>query len=307
MLRYLLRRLALAALVIFLTISLSFFMMFLSSDPLVVLMTRAEGASPEEIARLAHELGYDRPVLVQYADYVAGVLQGDFGNSIVYQQPAMDLVAKRIPYTVQLAVVAFLLTLVIAVPLGVLSGLFHGRAWDHGAAVVSGLGLAVPSFVVGPILILVFAVGLGLLPVAGAGSPAHFVLPAITLALLPAARTIRVVRSSVFDVAGEEFVRAARAKGLDRPKVVWRHVLPNAMLPVLSVLGLQLGALLGGAVIVETIFGWPGLGLFAVQSVLAGDFPLVQAIVVISSVIVVLITLGVDLLYMWVDPRIRYT
>jgi peptide/nickel transport system permease protein len=305
MLRYLIRRLVLSVFVILAVISVTFFMLFLSGDPVQAMLYQI-GATQKDVDDLRHTLGYDRPVLVQYVDFMGRAARGDFGKSIRFGQPAMALVMERLPYTAVLAAVGLTLSLLVAVPAGILAGIRPGRLIDRLSILIAVVGQSIPTFVLGVLFILVIAVWLRWLPAAGATTPAHIILPAITLSLYPMARIARIVRTSVLDVVRLDYVTTARAKGLGERTVIVGHVVRNAALPVLTIVGLQLGTMLGGAVIVESIFGWPGIGLFSLQSVLNKDFPLVQAAVTVAATITVLLNLAVDVLYAWADPRIRY-
>jgi peptide/nickel transport system permease protein len=304
-LRYLIRRLILSVFVIVAVASVTFFMLFLSGDPVQAMLYQV-GATQKDLDDLRHSLGYDRPVLVQYVDFLGKAARGDFGKSIRFGQPAMPLVMERLPYTAGLAAVGLTLSLLVAIPAGLLAAIRPGSLIDRLSILIAVLGQSIPTFVLGVVFILVVAVWLRWLPAAGATTPAHVVLPAITLSLYPMARIARIMRTSMLDVIGLDYVTTARAKGLGERTVMLRHVARNAALPVLTIIGLQLGTMLGGAVIVETIFGWPGIGLFSLQSVLNKDFPLVQAAVTVAATITVLLNLAVDVLYAWADPRIRY-
>ena len=305
MARYLLRRLGLSALVLFLVITLVHFMLYLAGDPVLALV-QTVGATPEQIETLRHEYGYDRPMVVQYVDYVTSVVGGDFGKSIRYAQPSLDLVLERLPRTLLLAGAAMGLTFVIAIPLGTAAALFRDRLPDRIAVLVAVTGQSIPVFVLGPILILMVAVWLRWLPAAGSGSWRHLILPAVTLAAYPTARVARILRGSLLETMSEDYVRTARAKGLSQTRVVFKHMFRNSALPVVTILALQLQNLLGGAVIVESIFGWPGVGQFAVQALTNSDFPLVQTIVIIAAVLTLTVNLVTDVVYTWLDPRIHY-
>jgi peptide/nickel transport system permease protein len=290
----------------FLVVTVSHFMLYLTGDPVLALV-QTVAATPEQIDELRHEYGFDRPVLVQYADYVTDVARGDFGRSIRYAQPNLDLVMDRVPYTLVLAGAAMLLVLVVAIPLGIVAALYRNRLPDRLAVFFAVGGQSVPSFVLGPVLILVFAVWLGWLPAAGTGSWQHLVLPAIALAAYPMARVARMLRASMLETMSRDHVRTAESKGLSKTRVITRHVLRNSALPVLTILALQLQALLGGAVIVESIFGWPGVGQFAIQALSYNDLFLVQTIIVLSAAMTIAVNLGTDILYIRIDPRIQYT
>ncbi|MEV7005052.1 ABC transporter permease [Streptosporangium sp. NPDC051022] len=301
---FLLRRLLLAVFVLLAVSSVTFFALRLNGDPITESL-QASGASAAEISAIRHEMGYDRPIAMQYADFLAHLARGDFGDSLRYGQPAVQLIGERLGYTLELAGVALLLTLVVAIPLGILSAVRHGTVVDRLTIVLAAVGQAVPNFVVGPLLILLFGVVLGWLPVSGAEEPTALILPAVTLALYPLARVARLLRVSMIDVAGNDYVTTARAKGVAEWAVVVRHVFRNALLPVLTIVGLQIVAMLGGAVVVETVFGWPGLGTLAKDALLTSDFPLVQAIVVLIAAGVVVVNLATDIVYSVADPRIR--
>lgn len=305
MLRFLLRRTALALLVVFLVTSAAFFMLYLQGDPVLALL-EGHAASPDQIQAMRHSLGYDRPLPIQLLSYWVGVAHGDFGRSLQYDQPVMTVILARLPYTAVLAATSFSISLLIAIPAGILSGLLPGSTFDRAAVVVVALGQAVPIFVVGPLLILVFAVQLRLVPVAGAGTWAHLLLPSLTLAVYPTARITRMLRSSIREVASADYIRTARGKGLRPSVIAISHVLRNAALPVLTLAGLQLGFLLGGAFVTETIFGWPGIGSLAVQALQAKDFPIVQGLVIVSAVAITTLNLLTDLTYALIDPRVRY-
>lgn len=302
---FLARRVLLAGLVVFLVTSASFFMLYLQGDPVMTLL-EGRAATPEQIAALRHALGYDRPIPIQFISFWTGAVHGDFGTSLQYDVPVMDVILARIPYTAELAFASFFISLLVALPLGVLGGLAPRSIFDRVSSVLVAFGQAVPIFVVGPILIVVFAVNLRLLPVAGADDPTHLILPSVTLAVYPTARIARMLKVNILDVSDADYVRSARGKGLAPRVIATRHVLRNAALPVLTIAGLQLGSLLGGAFITETIFGWPGIGSLAVQALVARDFPIVQGLVVVSAVAITLLNLITDVAYAVIDPRVRY-
>ncbi|WP_051792938.1 ABC transporter permease [Amycolatopsis jejuensis] len=304
MTRFLLRRAGLAVLVLFAVVTLTFFVLHASGDPIGVAL-QGSGASDADVARIKHELGYDRPLPVQYVDYLGGIVRGNFGASLQYGQDSMGLVLQRLPYTLLLAGAALLVTALVALPLGILAGRRRGGVADRIAGFLAALGQSVPPFVTGPILILVFAVALPWFPVSGAGSAGSLVLPAITLALFPLSRVVRLLRSGMLEAGTAEHVSTARAKGLRERAVVLRHVFRNALLPVLTVIAVQITQMLGGAVVVEAVFGWPGIGSFARDALINSDFPLAQTIVVVTAAGVVLINLVTDLGYSLIDPRIR--
>ncbi len=301
---YLMSRLLMAAWVIFGVTSLVFFLIhWVPGDPVEVMLGESASAVDREALRQA--LGLDQPVLRQWVSFLTGVVTFDLGTSLFYQQPVMELLNARYMATLELAAVAFIIAIVIAIPLGVLAAARQGSAWDIGAMGFSLLGVSVPNFWLGPLLVLAFSLGLGWFPVSGREAAGAVVLPAITLGTSLAAILSRMVRSSLLEVLGEDFIRTARAKGLSARQVLIRHGLRNAWLPVLTLLGMQVGALLGGAVITETIFNWPGIGSLLVESIQRRDYPVVQACVLMISLAYVMINLLTDLLYAWVDPRIR--
>ena len=300
----LLARLGAAALVVFGVCTLVFLLIHLvPGDPVETML--GEGARPTDRAAMTAALGLDRPLGEQYRLYLARLLRLDLGQSFSFQRPVLDLLAERLPATLTLAGVALVLALSLAIPLGVLAACRRGRPADSVAMGFSLLGGAIPNFWLGPLLILVFSLWLGWTPVSGREGPASLVLPAITLGTSLAAILARMVRGSVLEVLGEDYIRTARAKGLAPGAVLWNHALRNAWLPVLTLVGLQLGGLLGGAVITETVFGWPGLGSLLVEAIQSRDYPVVQGAVLLVSLTYVLVNTGTDLVYAWVDPRIR--
>lgn len=272
-------------------------------DPVETML--GEGARPADRTALTAALGLDRPLWEQYLGYLQRLARLDLGSSLVYQRPVVELVAERLPATLTLAAAALALALVLALPLGVLAACRRGRAADGAATVFALLGSSIPNFWLGPLLILTFSLWLGWTPVSGREGWASWVLPALTLGTSLAAVLARMVRSSVLEVLGEDYVRTARAKGLSPAAVLWGHALRNAWLPVLTLAGLQLGSLLGGAVITETVFAWPGLGSLLVEAIQGRDYPVVQGCVLLVSLGYVLVNTWTDLAYAWVDPRIR--
>jgi ABC-type dipeptide/oligopeptide/nickel transport system permease component len=302
---YIRRRLLQSVVVVWGVSVLVFFLLRLApGDP--VLMLLAESASPEQIAEARAKWGLDQPIPVQYGVFLSRALQGDLGNSLFFQQPAIEVLLERMPATLQLSAVALLFSLSVAIPVGLLSALKRDSFWDYLGTGLAMLGQAIPPYWLGIMLILVFSVNLGLLPTSGRGTIWHLVLPAITLGSVLMALVTRLVRSGMLDVLGEDYVRTARAKGLNERAVIIRHALRNILIPLVTVVGLQLGALFGGAVITESIFAWPGVGRLALQAISARDYPLVQAAVLFISVVYVFLNLAVDILYVYLDPRIRY-
>ncbi|MFO7590037.1 MAG: ABC transporter permease [Acidimicrobiia bacterium] len=265
-----------------------------------------DGASDEAVAEMRRTLGLDRPLPQQYATYLGGLLAGDLGTSLRHRVPNAEIIGSYLPNTLRLAFAAIAMATLVGVPLGVLAALTRNSVWDIGSLIVALLGQSLSPVVLGPLLIFAFAVRLKWLPAFGADSAASIVLPAITLGAPLVALLTRLTRASVLEVLNEDYVRTARAKGLRRRDVVVRHVMRNAMATVVTVLGLQLGTVLGGAVVTETIFAYPGVGRLAIDSILARDFPLVQSITLIVSFLFVLVNLLVDLSYYWFDPQLRY-
>lgn len=302
---YIRRRLLQSVVVVWGVSVLVFFLLRLApSDPVTLLL--AESASPEQIAAARAKWGLDKPIYVQYGVFLSRAVQGDLGNSLFFQQPALKVLLERMPATLQLSAVALLFSLSVAVPIGILSALKRDTFWDYLGTGLAMLGQAIPPYWLGIMLILLFSVNLGWLPTSGRGTLGHVVLPAITLGSVLMALVTRLVRSGMLDVLGEDYVRTARAKGLPERWVIIRHALRNILIPLVTVVGLQLGALFGGAVITESIFAWPGVGRLALQAINARDYPLVQAAVLVISVVYVFLNLAVDLLYVYLDPRIRY-
>jgi ABC-type dipeptide/oligopeptide/nickel transport system permease component len=301
---YLQRRIAFALITLLGVTVVVSAMLHLSGDPVAV-MLQSGVASPEEREALRRELGLDRPFVVQYLAFVRGAVRGDLGLSLRFRQPALDIVAQRLPATLELAAAAMAFALLVAVPVGVLAAARPRTPVDYAGRVLTLVGQSVPLFWLGIMLVMVFAVRLRWLPSAGRLDAASLVLPAVTLGLYPMARIARTLRASMFEVLPHEYCLTARSKGLSERLVVLRHALPNALLPVVTVIGLQFGALLGGAVVTETIFAWPGLGWLSVQAVQSRDFPLVRAIVAVVSVVFIAINFATDLLYAYLNPRIR--
>jgi peptide/nickel transport system permease protein len=243
--------------------------------------------------------------LVQYLHYLQGLLHLDLGTSFHFRRPVLDLLLERLPATLILAAVALIITLLLSLPLGILAAVRRDSLWDTGAMTFSLLGISIPNFWLGPILILVFSLWLGWFPVSGMGGIGSVILPAVTLGTGLAAVLSRMVRSSLLEVLGEDYMRTARAKGIPPVRILLHHGLRNALLPVITLLGLQLGALLAGAVITETVFSWPGIGLLTIEAIQSRDYPVVQACVLLISVSYVFVNLLTDIAYAWIDPRIR--
>jgi len=299
-----LSRIGSALVVVFGVCTLVFLLIHVApGDPVEAML--GESARPADRQALRAALGLDRPLAEQYLRYLGGLVRLDLGQSFQFQRPVAELLAERVPPTLELTAAALALALALAVPLGVLAARSRSRALDTGAMGFSLLGISLPNFWLGPLLILVFSLWLGWTPVSGRDGPASLVLPAVTLGTGLAAVLARMVRSSVLEVLEEDYVRTARAKGLSELAVMRRHALRNAWLPVLTLAGLHLGGLLGGAVITETVFAWPGAGSLLVEAIQNRDYPVVQASVLLVSLTYVLVNTLTDLVYAWVDPRIR--
>jgi len=264
-----------------------------------------ESARPADREALRTALGLDQPLLSQLMSYLKGLLHFDLGQSLHSKQPIADLLMQRLPATLELTGAALLIAVIIALPLGVIAALYQGKIQDSSAMLFSLIGISIPNFWLGPMLILLFSLWLGWTPVSGREAPGSLILPAITLGTALAAILARMVRSTLLEVLHEDFIRTAQAKGLTPSSVIWRHALSNAWLPIITLLGLQLGALLGGAVITEAIFDWPGLGSLLIESIQKRDYPVVQGCVLFISTIYIMINTLTDLLYGWLDPRIR--
>jgi ABC-type dipeptide/oligopeptide/nickel transport system permease component len=300
---YLLSRLGQTVLVVFLSLTAVFFLMRLGGDP--VLLFLPMDIQAKDLDEFRERLGFNDPIAVQYGRFVARAVRGDFGESLRYKQDALGLVLERLPATLQLALAALSLTFLVAVPVGVLSAVRRGSLVDFVGMGVAVLGQAVPGFWLGLMLIYLFSVRLGWLPTGGTGSALHFIMPCVVLASFYAARMARLTRSSVLDTLNEEFVLTARAKGLAERIVIAKHALKNSAIPIVTLAGLDTGQLLGGAVITETIFAWPGVGRLSVQAIANRDYPVVQAAVFLLATTFVVVNLLVDVIYTYLDPRIR--
>ena len=305
MLSYITRRLVLTVPVLFGVATLVFSLIHLvPGDPAQAML--GDGASPDDIAQLRTRLGLDRPLTEQYARYLRGLVRGDLGTSLRTQQPVTTQIAERLPATAELASAAMLVAVALALPLGLIAAVWRGTWVDQSAMGLALVGISVPGFWLGPLLALVFAVELGWLPVSGRGTLAHLVLPAITLGSALAAILARMTRASVLEELREQYVVAARARGASRVRAVVVHALRNSLIPVVTILGLQLGAVLTGSIITETIFSWPGVGRLLIQSINFRDYPMVQGCILLIAVTYVTMNLLTDLVYGWLDPRIRF-
>ena len=300
---YLVRRLAQSLLVLLGVSFVVFFILHLTGDPALVLLP--PDATAQDIQEFREKMGFNDPFLVQYGRFLRGALRGDFGRSVRHDEPAFDLVAERLPATLELAGAALLIALALAIPAGIVSAVRRNSLVDYVSTVVALLGQSMPTFWLGIMLILVFSVRLSLLPSSGRGTLEHLILPAITLGLFTTARITRLTRSGMLEVLNQDYIRTARAKGMADPPVVWKHALKNAAIPIVTIVGIELGTLLGGSVITETIFAWPGVGRLSVQAIYNRDYPVVQAAVFLLSTTFVVVNLVVDVLYTYLDPRIR--
>ncbi|HLW61119.1 MAG TPA: ABC transporter permease [bacterium] len=301
---YLAARVVQAAIAVFFALTAVFFLVHITGDPVILFLPL--DVQPKDIAAFRHLLGFDRPVWVQYLDFLGRVGRGDFGASLRYRAPALPLVLQHFPATLELAVVSLALVAGLAVPIGIVSAARRGTLVDTLGIAATALGQAIPGFWLGLMLIWIFGVWLRWFPVSGYGDWTHFVLPAVTLAAFYAAQIARVTRSAVLDALGQDYVRTARAKGIGEPAVLIRHVLKNAAIPIVTVFGLNAGQLLGGAVVTETIFAWPGLGRYILDALLGRDFPVVMVGVFITSFLYVTMNFLVDLSYLWLNPQVRY-
>lgn len=302
---YLGRRILGAVVTVFVIASIVFVLLNVTSNPVGTLITG--DATPAQIQAVRVRLGVDRPLWVQYRDFIAGIVTGRMQDSYRFQSPAMELVLERVPATAELALSAFALAVIIAFPLGILAAVFQDTIIDHVASALAFFGFAIPAFWLGSMLIIVFGVQLHLLPTFGQGGIEHLILPTVTLAMWPLGQLTRLIRSELLNVIREDFVRTAQAKGLRRRAIVIKHALRNAMLPILTLMGLLTGTMLGGTVVTETIFAWPGMGRLTLQAALNRDFPVIEAGVVFLAIVFNVINLVTDLLYVAVDPRIKTT
>jgi ABC-type dipeptide/oligopeptide/nickel transport system permease component len=303
--RFLIRRLLLTIPVLIGVATLVFSLIHLiPGDPVQAML--GDSAAPEDIAAMRERLGLNRPLLVQYGSFMKGVVTGDLGRSLRTNQEVSAAIAERMPATFELALASMLVAIVIAIPLGIVAAVWSGTLIDHAATTLALVGISMPTFWLGPLLAIVFSVSLGWLPVSGRGTLAHLVLPAITLGAPLAAVLARITRASVLEELRELYVLAARARGVSRAGAVLRHAFRNSLIPIVTVLGLQFGAVLTGAVITETIFGWPGVGRLLIQSIGTRDYPAVQGCILLNAVTYISMNLIVDVMYGFLDPRIRY-
>jgi peptide/nickel transport system permease protein len=311
--RYILSRIVQSLLILLGVLFIVFFMLQLTGDPVSLMVSR--NASPEQMEMLREEMGFNRPVLIQFGDFIGGALVGDFGMSLRHRQPAMKLIIERLPATVELATTALLIALLIGIPLGLLSGSNPGSFWDTLARGAGLVGQTIPNFWLALILIVVFSVELGWFPTFGRRTWEVFgmelptqsvILPAFSLGLFTTGQLVRFTRSAVLEIKNEDYVRTAYSKGLKDNQIYLRHILRNASIPLISIVGVQFGYLLSGSIYIETIFSWPGIGNLLAEAIGNRDFALVQAIAFFASLVVVTLNLLTDIAYGLADPRIRY-
>jgi peptide/nickel transport system permease protein len=300
---YILRRIGYCLLSLFLLSLTIFFFVRVTGDPATLMVE--PGASQADLDAIRQQFGLDRPLWVQYAAFMASLLSGDLGQSFYYREPVMSLYLSRLPNSLLLAFVAMGLSLVIGIPSGILASVRVGRFWDNAGKLFALLGLSLPSFWVGLVMILIFSVYLGWLPSSGSGTPLHLIMPAFALGWYFAAAHMRLTRSSMLEVLGSEYVKLARLKGLPEALVIAKHAFKNALIPVLTLAGINLVIMVNVAVVVETVFAWPGIGRLLYEGITFRDFPIVQGVVLMGGAMIVVVNLLVDILYAVIDPRIR--
>jgi peptide/nickel transport system permease protein len=301
---YIVRRMMHGAAVLFGVTLIVFFLIRLSGDPAAMMLPIE--ASPQDLMALRHKLGLDRPLYEQYVLFIVHAVQGDFGTSTRHKAPALPLVVQRLPATLNLILAGLVGSVCIAVPIGIVSALKKDSVFDNLGRVVAIIGSGMPTFWLGILLIMAFSVRLRWLPFAGSGSIKHLILPAVTLGAFTAPLQMRVLRSSLLEVLGQDYIRTAYSKGLTRRRVLFEHALKNAAIPYVTVVGLQIGAWLGGSIITESVFAYPGMGLLAVNAILDRDLPLVQAYVFVVATGIVILNFCIDLIYVYLDPRVRH-
>jgi peptide/nickel transport system permease protein len=301
--RYIVQRLLQGVVLLFLVATLVFFLGRLTGNPVDLMLP--EGSTPEDRIAMMRALGLDGPLLHQFVIFIGNAVHGDLGTSIRMREPTVDVFFSRLPNTLALIPWAIMLAMGLGIPLGVIASLNRGNLLDRVAGTIAVLGIATPGFWLGIVLIFVFSVQLGWLPSGRMGGPEHYVLPVITLAVFLIAGFMRIVRSSMLEVLDSEFIKLARIKGLSEGMVIWKHCLRNALVPVLTLWGVFVGNLITGAIITETVFAWPGIGRLTYEAVIYRDFPLLQACIILKAMLILIINLGVDILYAYVDPRIR--
>lgn len=303
--RFIARRLVIAIFTLLLVSLIVFVMARASGDPRTLLLD--DYASREMYDELGKQLGLDKPLYVQYAIFLGDALTLDFGNSVVDKQPVTDTILERLPATLQLGLAAFLFSLVVGIPLGILSSIKRDSFWDQVGKLVALLGQSTPPFWLGIMLIFFFAVTLGWVPPSGRWEWNSFILPAVTLGWFTVAANMRIVRSAMLDSLDTEYIKLARAKGVSETQIIWKHALKNAVIPPLTFMGITLGTLVTGSIVAETVFAWPGIGLLAFDALRQSDYSLLQGIVIFFALMYLGISLLVDILYAYLDPRIRYS
>ncbi|MDC9818516.1 ABC transporter permease [Pectobacterium polonicum] len=303
MLRYILARIGQSVLVMLGVSALIFYSLHLTGDPAAVMMP--PGSTQQEIDHFRRSMGFDQPLLWQYVNYLYDLLHGNFGESLRYNQPVTDLIGQRVPATLLLATTALAWSTLVGMILGIISALWQNSIWDLLARLLAFSGQAIPVFWLGLLLILLFSLHLRWLPSGGYGSASHLVMPVLSLGAYYMSAIARLIRASLIDVLQQDYIRTAQAKGLSRWRIVVRHGLRNALIPVVTVQGMYFASLLGGALVTEIIFSWPGIGRLAIQAIQNRDFPLVQAIVLLAALVFVVVNLAIDLLYVLLNPRIR--
>jgi peptide/nickel transport system permease protein len=303
--RYILRRLLQGVVLLFVLALVIFALARVTGNPADLLLP--EDATADDRAHLLRALGLDRPVHEQLVNFLSGAVRGDLGVSIRYRKPAVEVFFERLPNTLMLVPLALVVAIVVSIPLGLLAAVYRGTFIDRVCSGIAVLGIATPPFWLGIVLIYVFSIQLGLLPSARMGGPTHYILPTITLGAFLVAGMMRLVRSSVLEILDSEFVKLARIKGLSQGVVIWKHCLRNALIPVVTLFGVFFALLVTGAIVTETVFAWPGVGRLTYEAVLFRDYPLLQAVILLKAIIVLGVNLVVDVLYAYLDPRVRYT
>jgi len=304
--RYISRRLIQMIIALFLMSVIVFLLGRLSGDPVSMLLSQY--STEEDRVRITEQLGLNKPVLEQYGIFIFNALKGDLGKSVAGDnRPALTLILERFPASLKLALVALIISILIGIPLGVLSAVKRGSFLDASARLVALLGQSLPAFWLGIVLMYFFSVKLRLLPTSGYGGIRHFILPAATMGLFTVAAVTRLTRSSMLEILDSEYIKLARIKGVSEAIVIWKHALRNSLMPVITFMGTFFATMITGAVVIETVFSWPGIGRLAYESILNRDFPVMQGVILFMTTLYILANLIVDVLYAWVDPRIRYT
>ncbi len=314
---YIIRRLIQSfILVLLVTILIFFVMRALPGDPVLAYIgsESLKGITPEEIAQVRHQFGLDQPVIVQYVKWIAGIAQGDLGKSIIYQTPVLDEIGRALPRTLFMGAFAFVISIILGIPLGIIAAVRRGKWIDTVATFIANFGVTAPTFWIGILLVLLFGLNLGWLPIQGFVSPLdnlgqsirHIILPVVCLMLYPMAAIARQTRSSMLEVIRQDYIRTAWSKGLTEKNVILRHTVKNGIIPVITLIGINIRQIFGGAVLIEKIFNIPGMGRLSVDALLSADYPIVQGVILVVATVVVLSSLLVDISYGWIDPRIRY-